>query len=117
MSKIEEMKKEGIIKDTVFKIIKDSEDIAVQTVNSTSAVMKAGLASAEDISIRVSDILLNTARRIVSVGTIVGHDVREAAKNMAKGTIHTALEIGSELKVAANTATKGAASAEKIKLE
>jgi|GEM_PF-3570970 len=117
MAKIEEGSKEEIIKDSMLKIIKGSEAIALQAVNSTAEVLKEGLASAEDLSAKASDILLNMARRAISAGSAVGDDVREATKNMVSGTIRVASEIGSELKGAVSTAVEIKAPGRKSKEE
>ena len=98
MSKIEEGKREDIIKDSMLKIIKGSEAIAMQAVDSASAVLKTGLDNAENLTVKASDILLNTARRAVSAGSTVGNDVREATTKMVKGAIRAASEVGGELK-------------------
>lgn len=98
MFKIEEGKKEEIIKDSILKIIKGSEVVAIQAVDSAAVVLKAGLTSAEDLSVKASDILLNTARRTINAGSIVGSDARATAKNMLKGAIYAASEVGGELK-------------------
>lgn len=106
MSKIEEVRKEEIIKEGVLRIIKSSEAVALQAVNSATTVLEAGLANAEDLTVKASDILLNMARRAINAGSIVGGDAREAVKNMTKGTIRTASEISSELKEVISVAAK-----------
>lgn len=98
MSEVKEEKKEEIIKDGMLKLIKDSEAVALQAVDSAALVLKSGLDNAEALSVKVSDLLLDTTRRALSVGSLVGSDVCEVAKGMVKGTIHTASEVGSELK-------------------
>lgn len=117
MPKIEEGRKEEIIKDSMLKIIKGSEAIALQAVDSAAAVLKAGLANVEDLGVKTSDILLNTTRRAISAGNIVGSDVCEATKNMVKGTMRAASEIGSELKGSASAVVQSKAPAEKSKEE
>ena len=113
MPKIEEGTKEDIIKDSMVKIIKGSESVATQAVNSAAAVLKASLDNAEALSVRASDILLNTARRAVNAGNIVGNDICEATKNMVKGTARTASEIGSEIKGTVSTTVQSKTPAEK----
>jgi hypothetical protein len=117
MAKIEEGGKEEIIKDSMLKIIKGSEAIALQAVDSTAEVLKEGLANAEDLSAKASDILLNVARRAISAGSTVGDDVRAATKNMVSETIRVASEIGDELKGAVGTTVQGKAPARKSKEE
>jgi hypothetical protein len=116
MSETEVSKKE-IIRDGMIKMIKGSEAVATQAVDSTASVLRVGLANAEDLSAKASDILLNTARRAISAGTIVGNDVRDATKDMVKGAIHAASEIGSELKESASTAIQSKRPATKPKKE
>lgn len=113
MPKTGEGKREEIIKDSMLKVIKVSEAVALQAVESASAVLKAGLANAEDLTVKASDILLNTARKAVGAGSIVGSDACEATKNMVKGTIRAASEIGGELKEIASAAVQGSPTAEK----
>jgi hypothetical protein len=98
MSKIGEGKTEDIIKDNMLKIIKGSEAIALQAVDSATEVLKEGLTNAEVLGTKASDIMLNTARRTISAGNALGDDVREATKNAIKGTIRAASEIGDEVK-------------------
>lgn len=112
MSK-EEGKKEEIIKDSMTRIIKGSEAVAIQAVDSAAEILKAGLDKAETLSMRASDILLSTARRTISAGSILGNDARAAAKNMVKGTIQAASEIGGELKGIVSGAVKSSKSAGK----
>ena len=113
MSKIEEGMKKDIIKDGMLKIIKDSETVALQAVESAATVLKAGLTDAEDLSVKTSGILLNTARRTLNAGSTVGNDFCEATKNMVKGTINVASEIGGELKGVASAAVQGKTPKEK----
>jgi len=115
MSKIEDIKAEGIIKDTASKVIKDTELIALQVVDSATTVIKAGIVNAEDISIKINDVLLNTARRAINSSSIIGIDVREATENMTKNVIHSAKEIKQELKNAIKTIPKGDAKADEVK--
>ena len=117
MPKIEEGRKEGIIKNSMLKIIKGSEAIVLQAVDSAATVLGTGLASAEGLSAKASDILLNTTRRAISAGSTVGDDVREATKDMVRGTIRVASEIGSELKGAVGTTVEWKAPARKSKEE
>jgi hypothetical protein len=112
MPKLEEGTKEDVIKDSVLKIIKGSETIATQTVNSTAAVLKASLDNAEALGVRASDILLSTARRAIDAGNVIGSDIREATKSMVKGTIQTASDIGNEIKGSASTSVQGRTPAE-----
>jgi hypothetical protein len=112
MPKTEEGREE-IIKDSMLKIIKGSEAIALQAVDSAAAVLKAGLTSAEDLGAKASDILLNATRRVINAGNVVGGDVCEATKSMVKGTMRAASEIGSELKETVSTAIERKASAGK----
>lgn len=86
MPKIGEVMKEDVIKDSVVKLIKGSEAVALQAVDSTASVLKAGLTSAEDLTVKAGDMLLNTARRTINAGAIVGKDVREATKSVLKET-------------------------------
>ena len=112
MSETEKGKKDDIIKDSVSRLMKGSESAAMQAVDSATTVLKAGLNSAEELTTRASDILLNTTRRAVNAGNIVASDVREATKNMVKGTIQAASEIGGEVKEMASGAVgKGATTA------
>jgi hypothetical protein len=53
-------------------------------------VLKAGLDNAEDLTAKVGDILMNTARRTIKAGTVVGNDVREATKRILKGATNKA---------------------------
>ena len=98
--------KEEIIKDSMLKVVKGSEAIALQAVDSAASVLRVGLEKTEDLSAKAGDILLNTARRTINAGVIVGNDVREATEKMVKETIKTASEIGDDLKEAAVSATK-----------
>jgi hypothetical protein len=102
MSKIEESRIEEIITDKASKVIKSTESIALQVVDSAAVVMKAGLANMEDIGIRLNDMFLNTARRAINAGSTIGNDVRD----VAKGAIHIAVDVGSELKDATKAAVK-----------
>ena len=105
MSKIiEDVRKEDFIKDTVTKVIKGSEAVAVQAVDSTRVVLKAGLTSAEELSAMAGDLLLNTTRRAISAGNIIGGDLREVTENMVKSTVRIASEIGGEIKESAGKA-------------
>jgi len=104
-----ENKKDGteeIIKDSVLKVVKGSEAVAAQAVDSAASVLKFGLEKADDLSAKAGDILLNTARRTVNAGVIVGSDVREATEKMVRGTIEVASKIGGDLKEAAGSAMK-----------
>jgi hypothetical protein len=98
--------KEDVIKDSMLKIVRGSEAVAAQAVDSAASVLKLGLEKADDLSAKAGDILLNTARRTINAGVIVGNDVREATEKMVKETIKTASEIGDDLKEAAVSATK-----------
>lgn len=121
MAEAEKRRKEDTIKDGVSRLIKDSEAAAVQAVDSAATVLRAGLDNAEELSTRASDLLLNTARKAISAGNIVAGDVREVTKNMVKGTIQAASEIGEEVKEMASGAvgkgTTTAKSEEKAKSE
>ena len=82
-----EDEKEDVIRDSVSRVIKGSGDAAIQAVDMATMVMKAGLNSAEELTIKASDILLNTARRAISAGNIVAGDVREVTTKMVKETL------------------------------
>ena len=99
-----ENEKEDIIRDSVSRVIRDSGDAAIQAVDVATTVMKAGLNSAEELTIKASDILLNTARRAIDAGNIVAGDIREVTTKMVKETLQVASEIGGEVKEAANDA-------------
>ena len=109
--------KEEVIRDGVSKVIKGSGDAAIQAVDMATMVMKAGLNSAEELTIKASDILLNTARRAVDAGNVIASDVREVTKNMVKETLQAASEIGGEVKEVASDAIGKGAAAEKPKKE
>ena len=109
MSETGKSKKDEIIKDSLSRVIKGSEEIAIQAVDSAANVLKAGLDNAEGLTIKAGDILLNTARRAVNAGSVVASDVREVTREVVKGTIQTASEIGDEVKATASKAAgKGA---------
>ena len=99
MSKIiEEVRKEDFIRDSIIKIIKGSEAVAVQAVDSTRAILKTGLAGAEELSVMAGDLLLNATRRAINAGSVIGNDLRNVTGSMVKGTVRAASEIGSEMK-------------------
>jgi len=111
MSEVEKGGKEEIIKDGMLKIVAGSESVAVHAVNSAAAVLRVGLNNAEDLSVRAGDILLNTARKAISSGSIIGNDVREATKNIVKESIRATSEIGNEVKNVVSTAVRKETSA------
>ena len=98
MPKIGEGIKSGVIKDSVVGIIKFSESVALQAVDSATVVLKAGLDNAEALSARANDLVLNTIRRGIGAGSTIGDDVREIVKSKIKGTIQAASEISGTLK-------------------
>ena len=99
MSKIiEDVKKEDFVKDTVTKMIKGSEAVAVQALDSTKVILKVGLTGAEELSAMAGDILLNTTRRAINAGNIIGDDLRDVTKKMVKDTVHVASDISGEVK-------------------
>ena len=98
MSKSEEEKKEGIVKDRVIKAVKGSESVTLQAIDSAAAIARAGLDNAEDLSIRAGDVLLNATRRAINAGNNIGSDIRKVTKNMVKETIQATSEIRDELK-------------------
>ena len=107
MSKIiEDARKGDFIKDSMVKVIKGSEAVAVQAVASTKAVLKVGLTGAEELGAQAGDLMLNTARRAINAGNIIGGDLFEATKTMVKGTVKAASEIGSEIKVPKTSSEK-----------
>ena len=115
MSKIiEDARKGDFIKDSMIKVIKGSEAIAVQAVDSTKTVLKAGLTGAEELSAQAGDLMLNAARRAINAGNIIGGDLFEATRNMVEGTVKAASEIGSEIK---GPKTSSGKSGEKAKQE
>ena len=108
MSKIiEEVRKEDFIRDSMIKIIKGSEAVAVQAVDSTRAILKTGLASAEELSAMAGDLLLNTTRRAINAGSIIGGDLRDVTESVVKGTVRSASEIGGEVKHSVSKAKAG----------
>ena len=108
-------KRNDIVKDGVSRIIKDSEEVAVQAVNSAASVLKVGLDNAEELSIRAGDILLNAARRTIEAGNTLADDVHAATKNVVKNTVQTASEVGSEVgKMAGGVIKKDTAKSEKL---
>lgn len=117
MSESKKDSKEEIIKDSMLKVVKGSEAVAAQAVDSAASVLKFGLEKADDLSAKAGDILLNTARRAVNAGVIVGNDVREATEKMVRGSIKAAVAIGDDLKEVAGSAMKKKAPAVKPKEE
>ena len=97
MPKIEEGMKQDIIKDNMLKIIRGTEAITLQAVDSAASVLKAGLSSAEEVGTRAGGMLLDATRRTINAGSIVGSDICEAAKNIVKRTIKDASEIEREI--------------------
>ena len=115
MSKIiEDARKGDFIKDNMIKVIKGSEAVAVQAMDSTKTILKAGLSGAEELGAQAGDLMLNAARRAINAGNIIGGDLFEATRNMVKGTVQAASEIGSEIK---GPKTSSGKSEEKAKQE
>lgn len=112
-----EDEKKDVIGDSVSRAIKGSGDAAIQAVDMATMVMKAGLNSAEELTIKASDILLNTARRAIDAGNIVAGDVREVTTKMVKETLQAASEIGGEVKEAASDAIGKSSATEKPEKE
>jgi hypothetical protein len=106
MTKIEEEMKGDFIRDTMLRIIRGSETVALQAVDSAATVMKAGLDNAEQISIKTNEVALNAARRCVKAGTVVGNDINNAVVDMAKGAIKNAVEMTSGTKGAKKADTE-----------
>jgi hypothetical protein len=105
--------KEEAVRDGMIKLVKGSEFVAMQAVDSAASVLKFGLEKMEDLNAKASDVMLNKARRTINAGVIVGSDVCEATEKIAKETIRTASKIGSDLKEAAVCARKKSVAAEK----
>ena len=112
MSETGKEKKGEVIKDGVSKVIKGSEEIAIQLVDSAASVLKAGLDNAEGLTIKAGDILLNTARRAINAGSVVAGDVREVTKEVVKGKSQTASDIDDKAKTSAKDAPTEEAKAE-----
>ncbi len=107
MSKIiEDARKGDFIRDSVIKVIKGSEAVAVQAVDSTKTVLKAGLTGVEELGAQAGDLMLNAARRAINAGNIIGGDLFEATKTMVKGTVQAASEIRSETTEAKTSSRK-----------
>ena len=113
MSVVEETGKDERIKEGMIKIVKNTETVALQAVDSAGTVIAAGLSTAERLGEKTSDILLVAARRTIEAGKIVGEDMRKSAKYAVKDTIQTVADIGSAVRNPAGAAVIGSKDAPK----
>jgi hypothetical protein len=98
MTEVRKGQKDDIVKDSVSRLIKGSETAALQAVDSTTAILRAGLDSAEELSEKAGGLLLNNARRVLNVGNILAGEVCAMTKELLKGTAEAASEVGDEVK-------------------
>lgn len=91
-------KKGEVIKDNLSSIISDTEVLAVQVVNSATAVLKTSLRNADEIGAMAGDLFLNTARRVVNTGSVIASDLHAATTNIIKNTVEAASEVGGNVK-------------------
>ncbi len=117
MSEVERVEKEEIIKDSMLKAIKGSEAVALQAVDSTATVIRAGLTNTANLSMMASDILLNTARKAIEAGSVIGRDICGATMNIAEDTMHAASELSGELKKSVSATVQGKTQARKPEVE
>ncbi len=83
----------GIIKDSLIGIVKFSENVAIQAIESTKTVINFGLESADAINDKANTVILNSFRKTLDTGNILGSEARESLKNMVKDTIRNTKEI------------------------
>lgn len=83
----------GIIKDGIIGIVKFSENVAIQAIESAKTVITAGLESANAINDKANAVILNSFRKTLDTGNILGSETRESLKNMVKDTIRNTKEI------------------------
>lgn len=82
-----------IIKDRIIGIVKFSENVAIQAIESAKTVINFGLESADAINDKANTVILNSFRKTLGTGNILGNEARESFKNMVKDTIRNTKEI------------------------
>lgn len=83
----------GIIKDSILGIVKFSENVAIQSIESAKTVINAGLESAEAINDKANTIILNSFRKTLETRNIICKEAGESLKNIIGDTIKNAKEI------------------------
>ncbi len=83
----------GVIKDGILGIVKFSESIAIQSIESARTVITAGLESVEAISDKANVVILNSTRKALETRSVICKEAGESVKNIIEDTIKNAKEI------------------------
>lgn len=83
----------GIIKDGILGIVKFSENVAIQSIESAKTVITAGLESVEAINDKANTVILNSFRKALETRSLICKETGESLKNMIEDTIKNTKEI------------------------
>lgn len=90
--------KANLIKDKIIGLVKFSEDIALQVIDSTATVAKAGFEAIQAVSDKANTVILDIAKKSIGTGITLNEEMREAVKTIIKSRVNEAVQISNKLR-------------------
>lgn len=90
--------KANLLKDKIIGIVKFSEDIALQVIDSTATVAKAGFEAVQAVSDKANTVVLDIAKKSIGTGITLNEEVRGAVKTIIRSSLSEVFQVSNKLR-------------------